>query len=630
MRIKPGTIHTAAVLSDWLGRMSDCAADGVTWALDRRRQVIASAGAFNGLTNAVAVSEPSWQHEYGPGWFHEQRRAHLWDVVLDDPERREIGQKAYDELIDEFEDNPEIAAGLVVRIARMANYAHGSQQRDRLLAAVVALDLPDVAVAAAMVELTSPAKPGFITADAVLIHARNVFSGHGDLIASLNKLRELELVVATETIASAHVPAEQMRVDPNFGEGHAITVLHGRIQGELGRIAVPNIGEHVMQAHLENVRLESTFMTFAVQDIDTNDLVAQIGDIRPGPMKRAPGVAIRARYGDQPFFATAVFNNRGLRAGALEILDNLNESSFGRTFTVDKVVLDPSETIPSVRFFRALNMATGLQMERSKSKWWMRTETTLPINVFAWRQLEALRFVRSHTEGLEREALGLDRQIGIGVAEVGDTAYWADLRGLDTVLVKEITPDHSMDSPYTFYNLERLFELKPGQSIMHFTTEMRGEPRIEDPVVDLFSDLWENARRFNETQPRRKVATDEQSLTEQIRAAHMRDQEVARRLSETITIGGHRDMTALRLAIHTRRGPTGLQFGPALAVFPPGSPEDVEVALIDGTGINSADQLLDTAFGSIERWQYPVESLAATDVIATLLGHEADEIQLTR
>ncbi|MFQ6397571.1 hypothetical protein ACLMAJ_29510 [Nocardia sp. KC 131] len=568
----------------------------------------------------------------GMAWFHEQRRAHLWDVVLDDQERREIGQKAYDELIDEFEANPEISAGLVVRIARMANYAHASQDRDPMLAAVVALDLPDIAVAAASIELTSPSELAFTTADAILVHARNMFGAEGNLIRSLDKLRTLGLAVATEGVASPGVPSEQMRIDPNFGTGHAITVLHGRIQGELRKVAVPNLAEHVTRTHLEKVRLESTSMTFAIQDIDTNDLIALIDDIRPPLMRGAPGVAIRARFGEQPFFATAVFNNQALRTAALGILDDLNESSFGRTFTVDKVVVDPSEPIPSVRFFRALNMATGLQMERSQSKWWMRTDITLPINVFAWRQLEAMRFVRSQTGGLEREALGLDRAIGIGVAEVGDTTYWADLRGLDTVLVKEIPADQSMDSPYTFYNLERLFALKPGQSIMNFTTEVRGEPRIEDPVVDLFSDLWENARRFNKTQPRRKVPTNEPSLTEHIRASHVRDQEVARRLSETITIGGHRghrDMTALRLAIHTRRAPTGLQFGPALAVFPPGSPDDVKVALVDGTGINSADHLLEKAFGSINQWEFPVAG-PTNEVIATLLGHEPDEIQLTR
>ena len=66
------------------------------------------------------------------------------------------------------------------------------------------------------------------------------------------------------------------------------------------------------------------------------------------------------------------------------------------------------------------------------------------------------------------------------------------------------------------------------------------EERTQDPVVELLGTLRKQAEKFNARQPRSVVHLEKRRLLAQLAAAHVRDQRLAPRMSETITIAGER------------------------------------------------------------------------------------------
>ena len=70
----------------------------------------------------------------------------------------------------------------------------------------------------------------------------------------------------------------------------------------------------VARNHLEDVRLESTFMIIGAEQVDTLDLIAW-ANLRRSWLHE-PMVGIRLRFGDQPISVAAIFNTRTDRAAA--------------------------------------------------------------------------------------------------------------------------------------------------------------------------------------------------------------------------------------------------------------------------------------------------------------------------
>jgi hypothetical protein len=103
---------------------------------------------LTGCSRRALESERILSVERASGkWFHEARRAHLWDTVLSDDERTTIGQKAYLTLLRQqrLGDDPLARSGLTVPIAELACYAKDSQAANPKLRRVI--DLPVGAVA---------------------------------------------------------------------------------------------------------------------------------------------------------------------------------------------------------------------------------------------------------------------------------------------------------------------------------------------------------------------------------------------------------------------------------------------------------------------------------------------------
>jgi hypothetical protein len=164
-------------------------------------------------------------------------------------------------------------------------------------------------------------------------------------------------------------------------------------------------------------------------------------------------LSLRLRFGDQPISVSAIFNTREDRAVALAQARAVdNAESFSRRLTVEKILLDPVVRIPSSRFFRSIWFATGLQLERTQTKWWLLTEQELPTAEFARRRVDCLRLVRGAATETERDAMELDLPVGVGIANLGDRIFWIELCGTESAI--EVAPavasSISSSDPYLF------------------------------------------------------------------------------------------------------------------------------------------------------------------------------------
>jgi hypothetical protein len=567
-------------------------------------------------------------------WFHEMRRSHLWNDVMDESERTEVAQAAFDVLLEEHRRRGgDIDSGMAVPIADLAPLATSRLAADPHLAAAVEFGRDELAVIAAAMELSSDNEAFIVTSDAVLIHARTTFGGADDLIDTLVRLADQGFLdVRRRAIESGASAVDSQRVDIAEMDPAVEVVVHGRIQSVLGRPAIPNVAGYVTRNHLEQVRLESTFLIIAAEESDTLDLI-DCANMRRSFLHE-PMLGLRLRFGDQPISVAAIFNTPDDRAAAITHARAADGGeSAQRRITIDKILTEPTVRVASSLFLHSVWFATGLPEEHNDTKWWLRTQTVLPIVEFARRRVDCLRLVRDAATDSERDAMELDLPVGVGVADLGDRMFWIGLCGTESVVEVDPTVAALISSadPYLYSRLGVALGLTAGQRIRNFTEQFRGEPLIEDPVVDTLNDLWVKARRFNADQAPRKVIFEEENLHNLIGAAHVRMANIARRMSETLTIGGqrgHRDQRCLKMAVLADGDPRRWGGLVTVAAYPVGDPRDTEVRFVaDRANIESVEEIYERAYGA-NADRTDLHAGTNRDMIASLLGHEKDEIQL--
>lgn len=298
-------------------------------------------------------------------WFHEARRMFLWDNVLTASERDQVGQAAYTELfVHHSHDDGAGAVGRFRQIADLARYAVDSRAQNGALNTVLELDAGELAVLAAAIELQTEGTGSYTPADQVVIHAHTAFTvSRRDALAALPVLRELGIVSLEEL--SRQTDDRTDTVVEVALDRESLVVARGRIHTELGKPAVPKLCTHVVRAHLERVRLESYGVISEAGHADALEVIIGANRLRgPGFLRPVgdPLLVVWLRFGEQPVTIAAVFNNPTQRRIAESAVANLSGSSFGRCVVVDRTLRDPSQTIPSMRFIRAVWFATGLSV----------------------------------------------------------------------------------------------------------------------------------------------------------------------------------------------------------------------------------------------------------------------------
>lgn len=571
-------------------------------------------------------------------WFHEARRKFLWTNVLSAAERNQVGQAAYTELLARHgHDDCAGGVGRFRQIAELALYAADSRAQNSALSAVLELDDPELAILAAAIELETEGAGSHTPADQVVIHAHTAFAAaRVDALAALPALSDRGVVTLVELPRQSDDRTDTV-VEVAL-DRESLVVARGRIHSVLGKAAVPQLATHVVRAHLERVRLESYAVITQAGHADALEVIIGANWLRGPAFVRPVGdplLVMWLRFGEQPVTIAAVFNTPAERGIAERAVANLSASSFGRRLVVDRTLCDPSQTIPSLRFFRAVWFATGLSVHAdSDGNFWLDLAEALPMAEFAQRQVDLLDVLRTQTSPVEREAYGLAQPVGVAIARRDTTEFRLDVRGSAHVYEMDFDDvEHILaeKEPLVSARLELALELPSRVTTQHLTTQTWTGQRVQDPIVEMFSRLHAMAVRFNERQPPTRVRLDIGRLRAQLAVAHARDQQLAKQISEKITIGGrrgHRPTRSLRLAIHTHGPAARPEQRFALSALPVGDPEDVQVRYVSGEELDTPEKIYQAAFGSDEEMTDSHGGMLP-EVLGWLLGHAQSELEFS-
>ena len=328
-----------------------------------------------GAVRSALERERVFSVHYPDGeWFHEARRSYLWGVVLTEPERDQVGQSAYTKLLErQRRVDAAHAPGLYRQISALAPHARESLAQNTTLVSVVDMSVDHLGVLAAAIELQNAELGSPTPADQVVIHAHTAFDvDRRNAIDALPALKALGVVDLPE-VPRGDIDRSESVVDLLL-DYECDVVARGRIQTVLGKAAVPRLADHVVRAHLERVRLESYAMITQAGQADALGVIASANLVRaPAGLKRIgdPALGIWLHYGDQPVTVVGVFNTKADRAAAEREVANLSGTSFGRRVVVDRIIRDPTHTIASLRFMRAVYFATGLSVHSDRREYWL-------------------------------------------------------------------------------------------------------------------------------------------------------------------------------------------------------------------------------------------------------------------
>ena len=177
------------------------------------------------LTRARIFSGPV----NGIPWFDEQRRRYLAEIKLTDNERAVACADAALLLAGAVEER----GARMGEIAGLVKQATFLLEGDERLSAAIGLDLPQLSLCAALIELTEPAMElPAVDGDQLVRYARNVFTGEGDLVAAFRRL-DADRIVHVDESAQAAVAV------PTWGDELVVFVIAGRAERELGRCRCP-------------------------------------------------------------------------------------------------------------------------------------------------------------------------------------------------------------------------------------------------------------------------------------------------------------------------------------------------------------------------------------------------------
>ncbi|MDJ0408913.1 hypothetical protein [Rhodococcoides fascians] len=643
----PPTAFTQSVV-DSIARL-DGAADSVA----RRLSAFVSPPPEDSITEYLSMSPIDWgrirdalQREHlltverdGRLWFHEQRRKFLWNKVLDQRQREDVGQEAFSTLVDQFMKEGQFYTRLLVPISQLARFARQSQADSPALRRVVELSETELAVMASTIELELSTDDGkrWTQPEQALIYANTAFGcDRGDAIDALPGLIEKGLIRSLPiSIQGNHDTDIVAEVGVDFASTSTL-VLHGRVQSVLGRAVTPGVTASVIRDHFDDLRLQATYVVSSVGSAEPIDLIARVEGFPyrtpPSLGPANPMLGVWVDYGTETISLAATFRNNSDLQRAREIAENVTGTSYGQRIRVAKLFTDPSRALPSWRFVRAVHFATGRQVaKRPDGEIYMINSRPAPLREYAARQVLIRKILQTSCDELERAVYALDSKPGMAFAERDNTFHLVELRGSGRVF--EVSNDLTslvFGQPYRFARLEQVLALRPSETVTQFHS-VGGAVRRQrrDPVVSRLNNLLRTARMFNAHQAPVEIPLDD-TLERYISTAHVREMELAKILSEQITIGEHRGTRpeqSLRVAVFNgmdRRIPPLVAF-----TYMPGNAEDVIVKILDGAHPADADELFRRAFGP----SVPPSGLqagTAKEALAYLAGYQMDDVQISR
>lgn len=580
--------------------------------------------------------------EPGQRWFHEQRRRYVWESILTDQERSSAAENAVSRMRQWFEVSGRRELDLLAPLARIATDARQLRVDVAGLDSVLALSCDELAVAAALVEL-SESPPGDIAVfgHTVLSHAREAFPTAGDLIAALKALAGRQMV---------HISSNQhaTAVVPMWGSELAVLVLAGRASAELGRLPIPRAASTFFQLELAPRLGPFNRAIFGVGLPSVAELSHQALDLRrrddEGTIKivpPGPDLLIRGKYSERPVYAGVIYESAESRDAAWQALNGLDVEVAGRRLLIKDTIKHPYAAVPSRRFLAAAELLIGQRLLHGSPRLTLAhppdPETALR------RRLAVLRVLRARSGADEERAMGIEEAIGYLLfvsADRTSTLVAEVLGGRDTVQRLLNQPTSSLSDPYARFTLSRDANLLPTERLGAITVAGSASSK-DDPVISLLGNLSANAAAYNRHAIPRTIPLNDAALASVLQADQQRIFDDAVAMAAVAQVGDNtRDITPTKtsMILYPDSDPSYTPgYGLVIMHHQPSPSDGPEVNLRIAApiaGHPSPEQIDDdmNAYFGLERGQQqPVWGWAmAPGVLAEMLGHDRSELRFLR
>jgi hypothetical protein len=412
----------------------------------------------------------------GQPWFHELRRRIVW-AQLDALAREEAANAAVADLSQRYESTG--APELLVTLAHIAPDSPLVTSQPMQKAALDA-SADEIAVAAAVIELSEPAGPAgirqpllHVIGDSLLVYARDVFGRPGaDLVAALARLRERGLLAVTG-------PADSPLVVPVFDTG-SLRLLAGRAGAELRRVPVMRLATSAVFAaitprlgRVEQLRygLGRPAVSQLARDAARSGMLA-------GRRRRSGGqpiVVVRALAGGEPLFACVTFADDHARDETpAELRPGTREPLLGSEVLVSDVLALPVTRILAERLLQAAGRILDEPLNRITAK----VPTPRPVGPgeAARGRAETLRLVRAMSSRVERCALEIEGHVQVAYAGDERNVQLVEIHGSEDGVrpLPGLTP--MWDRPYARFQFTETIGLRRGESLGHITGRASQRP----------------------------------------------------------------------------------------------------------------------------------------------------------
>lgn len=444
----------------------------------------------------------------GRAWFHELVRRAVWQEALTTTQRSEVAASVVQVPLIEattagFDLNDAIdVARWLSDAPNLASTLHGVPE-------VLDLRLPELAVAAALLELHEPgAETPALDAESVVLHASSFVGGRDGLEEAARSLCDQGLAVLAEN-------DEHAVIVPVWKSTAMQIVVTGRALAECARPLRPSI---VSATFEQLIRPLSGGFTLASLGVGPQNLTGLASDLRkrhnsadlPGDEADRCGLMIRASWGLVPLRYALTFADAPTRDAAVARLQGFTVNDYvGQDFRVDVVRAWPHPDVVSTdRFAAALVSASSTLSEHNLHGSHRTLSTTdAPLGDRLRAHAATWAVIAEHAIDIERDILGLDEPRGFVFYAVDGASVICEVRGSGEVF--EVAEQIPWRGPFLQAKIARMANLPPEARVGSILYSS-GKSSRHDPVGEVLDTVRKEVGEFNKQQrfPHRTVLLD--------------------------------------------------------------------------------------------------------------------------
>lgn len=470
-----------------------------------------------------------------PPWFHELRRRYIFSEVLEDDERDAILTAAIAFREDQL-TLPEATVEAFVEYANLTAHHSSLLEQNPQIAAVMAADRDEVAIAGALIELAQPTNT-VLLAEPVLLYAHQVFGATGDLATALQRFSERGFVhISADALATVVIPIWE-----SFEIGQLIL---GRAASELGRLPTPYLATFVFESALRPTLGAFRTGHYGLGSPRVSELSKQAAQLQrvqsDGSLvfgKLGPNLLLRCEYDSLPFYAVLTYDDEAERDAAVSRIKRMGQDGTDESLKVVDCLVSPADCVPSLRFFLAMEKIRGSSLANATngpSPHAPKLDAAISLEDVMRQRALTLETVRSMCS--PEELLAGSLELPIGYLYRGTFENSEAIRVIGRAGAERLQDESTVPFGSAFYRVElgRIAGLMPGERLGRITWN-QGAIQA-DPVLSELLWAFQETARFNEHQRRVPVRLNEEVLTAAISAASARMAKDARQLISALEI----------------------------------------------------------------------------------------------